>query len=134
MRGEAFYAAAAQIIPIFTLVLLFGEGRLDGRGMPPAFALLAYGLMIMLLVCAEFAALRVLITGKDSSGLYAIVTVGLVAAAGMAAAQFMERLQKDTGLVTEFKFDERPKVKEIAPLVALCAVVVAGYLLLGPST
>lgn len=76
---QAFYEAAAQIIPILLLVMAVGEYRL-GRRINPAKAHEVYPAVIfvtVVMLVGELAALRVLLRGSDSAALEALTNASL---------------------------------------------------------
>lgn len=93
---SAYYAVVAQIIPVFLLILVIGESRLRARR--ARFDGVFLGAMlyqVVVLLIGELCALRILITGSESSLLQAMVAASVALALGNVMMHFLHSQLSD---------------------------------------
>lgn len=93
---STYYAVVAQVIPVFLLILVVGQGRLQARAaeFDPGFLVPVLSQVAILLV-GELCALRILITGSETPFLRNLVAVSVALALGNVVMRFVHSLLSD---------------------------------------
>lgn len=93
---STYYAVVAQIIPVFLLILVVGESRLRARG--SQFDGVFLGAMlyqVVVLLIGELCALRILVSGSESSFLRGMVAASVALALGNVMMRFLHAQLSD---------------------------------------
>jgi hypothetical protein len=93
---SSYYAVVAQIIPVFLLILVVGEGRLRARSSHFDGVFLGATLyQVVVLIIGELCALRILVSGSESSFLRAMVAASVALALGNVVMHFLHSQLSD---------------------------------------
>jgi len=93
---SAYYAVVAQVIPVFLLILVVGQSRWQARTSQFDRVFLGAVLyQVVLLVIGELCALRILLTGSESSFLRTVVAASVALALGNVMMRFLHSQLSD---------------------------------------
>jgi len=93
---STYYAVVAQIIPVFLLILVVGQSRFQSRR--PQFDGVFLGVVlaqVAVLLVGELCALRILLTGSETSFLRTMVAVSVALALAHVVMRFLLSLLID---------------------------------------